>query len=90
VVGSDSWEVNKLRQASPEGPGCSLFCWKGADREIIKNSANQIYERGPDKYPSDRTLLIYLHAPSKTIATPTVQWLMIVISTFPTCAGVLK
>jgi hypothetical protein len=41
VVNSDRWEVNKTHQASSEGPGRILFCWKGTDREII---TNQIYE----------------------------------------------
>jgi hypothetical protein len=48
------------------------------DELFNKNSVNQTYEgrrrffqtRDVDNYLSVRTLFIYLHAPSKTIATP--------------------
>ena len=46
MVNSDRWEVNKILQALPEGPGRNLFHWKGTDRKIIKTQIIRFTKEG--------------------------------------------
>ena len=88
VVNSDRWEVNKILQALPEGPGSNLFHWKGTDRKIIKTQIIRFTKEGR-QLSSGWTLFIYSSEPSKTIATPNSSvvdaWLWIVL--FPAKRG---